>query len=221
MGDRGRRLNAGFNGLPDFRHPLFILLGVAVLLIVTSGTSLAGAPGEEKKADQPIYQYTDQNGGVVFTDDPSRIPAEARSTAKTVDLPPLIKIPDPTPQPTLESPSLAARIRAWNAHLPPGYRLILTGILPAMMVILWGLSVLRQRTDSAFIKLALRAGMLAVVLLSASVCYVIFVRVQAATLTGTLLDGHDLASSLQQKAEEMNRGTVDLVNSVTESVGQK
>lgn len=201
-----------------------MLLAVAVLPLVASGTSLADradASGDEKKADQPIYQYTDQNGGVAFTDDPARIPDKSRSTARTVNLPPLIKIPESHPLPTLEPPSLAARIRTWNAHLSPGYRLILMGILPAMLVILWGLSVLRTHTDSAVIKFSLRVGMLAVLLLSASVCYVIVVRVQAATLTGTVLEGNDLVSSLKQKTEELNRGTVDLMNSVADSISRK
>jgi len=195
---------------------LSILFGAAVLAIAVPGASAADAVVDAQTSHQQMYQYTDRNGVTAFTNDPSRIPAEFRATAKTVNLPPLLRAPDSNLQPAPEAPSLVTRIRNWNARLSLRDRLLFYGILPTVVVLLSALSVLRRRTDTASVKFALRVGMVGIVILSVGLGYVMFMRVQATTLTDGLTDGSDMISSFQttgkQQANELNTRTTGFFN---------
>jgi hypothetical protein len=203
----------GLDGHSSIQRLLSILFGAAVLTFIAAGTSIANITGIENTSDQPVYQYTDRNGVMAFTDDLSRIPAEYRSSAKIINLPSLIKLPESRPLPTPTPPSLTSRIRDWIAHLSVGYRLILFGILPTLIVLWSGLCYLRKRTNSASVKFALRVGMVAIVVLSVSLCYLTLVRVQAATVTGGLLGGSDMISSFKQRVNELNTRTISFFTS--------
>jgi hypothetical protein len=198
-----------------FRRLSLAMIVAAALVAGFPGLSAADPTAQGSDPDRPIYQYTDQHGGVAFTDDPSHIPVQARSTAKTVKLPPLIKIPDPAPQPQPQPdpPSLFSRIQSWFDRLTTGSRLILAGILPIAILLLAGLSFLRRRTDSTIIRIALRLGMAAIVLLSVSVSYVVVMHAQAATLTGSVLHGDDLATSLTQEGKALNSRVLNIFHS--------
>jgi hypothetical protein len=206
----------GLSGHFSFQCLLSMLFGAAVLTVIVVGTPLADADGDESTPDQPVYQYTDRNGVMAFTNDLSRIPAEYRAAAKAVNLPPLFKTPDSNPQPAPEPPSLVARMRSWNAHLSLRDRLLFYGLLPAAVVLLSVLSVLRRRTDNASLKFALWVGMVGILLLSVSVGYLMFLRMQAATLTGEVMDENndesDLVSSLKQQAIELNTRTTNVLD---------
>jgi hypothetical protein len=197
----------GYNVPFSYLRFLFILFGAAVLAIAVPGTSAADTSADAHSSHQQMYQYTDRNGVVAFTNDPSRIPAEYRATAKTVNLPPLLRAPDSNPQPPPESPSLVTRIRDWNARLSLRDRLLFYGILPTLVVLLSALSALRRRADNASVKFALRVGMVGIVLLSVGLGYVMFMRVQATTLTDGLTDGSDMISSVNHQANELNTRT--------------
>jgi hypothetical protein len=204
-----------------FRRIWLILVVAAVLAFAISGETTADANGSEKTSDRPIYQYVGRNGVVVFTDDLSRIPAEYRSAAKVVKLPPVIKIPEPLPQPKAESPSFSTRMREWFQNLSPEYRFVIVKILPILILSLWGLNFLRKRTDSVFMKLLLRLGIWAIVILSVYLCYFIFIRVEAAKLIGTIRGGSDLISLPKQKAEELKKNEADRLKSIEGIANQK
>lgn len=179
---------------------LSILFGAALLAIAVTGTSAADAGVDAQTSHQQMYQYTERNGVTAFTNDPSRIPAEYRAAAKTVNLPPLLRAPDSNPQPAPESLSLVTRIRDWNARLSLRDRLLFYGILAAVVALLLILSVLRRRTNKASVKFALRVGMAGIVLLSVALGYVMFMRVQATSLTDGLTDGSNMISSFKYQA---------------------
>jgi hypothetical protein len=201
-----------------------IPLIAAVLLIlafVGSEVSIAAGKDSEKASDRPIYRYVGPNGTPVFTDDPSRIPAEYRSSAKVVELPPAIKMPEPAPLPKPPPTSFSARIRAWIQSQPPEYRLIMVGMIPVLVLSLWVLSFLRKRSDSAFVKLSLRMGMMAILFLSAYLCYFIFMRAQAAKLIGSVSGGNEIIASPKQKAEDLKKDEADRLNTIEDIANQK
>lgn len=194
---------------------LSLVFIAAALAAGFPGLSAANPAAQGTSPDRPIYQYTDQHGGLTFTDDLSRIPAQARSTVKTVALPSLTKVPDPSPQPQPqpEATSLIARIHAWSAGLSPTSRFILAAILPTAVVLLAGLSYLRRRTDSDSVRFALRFGMVAIVLLSLSVTYLVVMRAHAATpVDGVLHGDDDVMTSLRREGAELNRRVINLIH---------
>jgi hypothetical protein len=201
-----------------------IPLIAAVLLIlafVGSGRSIASGKDSEKTSDRPIYRYVGPNGTPVFTDDPSRIPAEYRSSAQVVELPPAIRMPEPPPPPKPEPPSFSDRMRAWVQSLSPEYRLIVVGIVPILIVSLWVLNFLRKRSESAIAKLSLRMGMMAILFLSVYLCYFIFMRAQAAKLIGSVPGGNEIISSPKQKAEDLKKDEADRLNAIEDIADQK
>jgi hypothetical protein len=161
------------------------------------------------------------NGTPVFTDDPSRIPAEYRSSAQVVELPPAIRMPEPPPPPKPEPPSFSDRMRAWVQSLSPEYRLIVVGIVPILIVSLWVLNFLRKRSESAIAKLSLRMGMMAILFLSVYLCYFIFMRAQAAKLIGSVPGGNEIISSPKQKAEDLKKDEADRLNAIEDIANQK
>ncbi len=201
------------------RIPL-ILLGLLVLAFVESTESAASA-ASPKASDRPIYRYVDRNGTPVFTDDLSRIPAEYRPSAKIVDLPPAIKMPEPLPLPKPQPPSFSSRLQAWFQSQPSEYRLIVVGIIPILVLSLWVLSFLRKRFDSPFIKLSLRMGMMAILVLSAYLCYFILIRTQAGRLIGAVPGGSDIISSPKQKAEDLKKDEADRLKLIEGIADQK
>lgn len=209
----------GLSGHSSFRRLLSVLFGAAVLTVIVVETPMAYADGDETTPEQPIYQYTDQNGVAAFTNDLSRIPAEYRAAAKTVNLPPLLKTHDSSPQPAQEPTPLITRIRDWNARHSFRDRLLFYGLLPAVVVLLSALSVLRRRTDNASVKFALRVGMVGIVLLSVSLGYVMFMRVQAATLTGAVMDEHNDESALVSSLKHQTTGPATRSTNSLDHVG--
>ncbi|HEY5595200.1 MAG TPA: hypothetical protein VIL61_08625 [Nitrospiria bacterium] len=202
------------------RIPL-ILVALMVLAFVGSEKSVAAATDSGKAADRPIYGYMDRDGTHVFTDDLSRIPAEYRTSAKVVDLPPAIKIPEPSPPPKPAPPSFPSRLRSWFQSQPSEYRLILAGIIPIMILSLWALQFFRRRSESAFAKMSLRLGMLAVLIASVYLCYFIFMRVQAGRLIGAVPGGSDFISSPKQRAEELKKDEADRLKTIEDIANQK
>jgi len=202
------------------RRVLLILFVLFAVAFSASGRSIAGANGSGKGSPPPIYRYVDRNGVEVFTDDLSRVPAEYRSSAKAVELPPEIKMPEPLSA-SQPAASFSARVREWVGRQPPGYRLILVGVLPVLVVSLWGLSFLRKRSESAFVKISLRLGMMAIVILSAYLCYFIFIRVQAESLNGDVSEGSESISSTRQKAEELKKEEAGRLKAIEDITNQK
>ncbi len=202
------------------RIPL-IVAALLILAWVESGQPVAAGSGSEKPSDRPIYRYVDPNGTPVFTDDLSRIPTEYRSSAKVVDLPPAIKLPEPPPPPKPDPPSFSTRLREWFQSQPPEYRAIIAGIIPILILSLWVLNFLRKRSESSFAKLSLRMGMMAILILSAYLCYFLFIRAQAGKLIGAVPEGSDFISSPKQKAEELKKDEADRLNSIEDLANQK
>ncbi|MBI3810593.1 MAG: hypothetical protein HY283_00065 [Nitrospirae bacterium] len=198
-----------------------ILLVLLFFAFDESGKSIAAATDFGKASDRPIYRYAGPNGTPVFTDDPSRIPAEYRSSTQVVELPPLIKMPEPPPPPKPDPLSFATRLREWIQSQPPEYRLIIIGVLPVLILSLGVLSFLRKRVESAFLKTSLRLGMLAIVVLSAYLCYFIFMRAQAAKLMGSIPGGNEIISSPKQKAEDLKKGEAGRLKTIENIANQK
>jgi len=192
-----------------------------ILALVGSGESFAAAKDSGKALDKPFYRYLDRNGLEVFTDDPSNIPVEYQSSAKVVELPPAIKMPEPPPLPKPEPPSFPTRVGEWIQSQPPAYRLILVGVIPVLVLSLWALNFFRTRSDSAFVKLLLRMGMLAIMILSAYLCYFILMRVQAVKLIGSVPGGTGIISSPKQRAEELKKDEADRLKTIEDVANQK
>jgi hypothetical protein len=196
------------------------LLILAALLIFAFVETAAAEDSSAQPSDPPIYRYVDPNGTPVFTDDLSRVPAEFRSSAKVVELPPLIKMPAPPPiQPA--PPSFSIRMRTWFQAQPLEYRLIIVGVLPVLVLSLWVLSFLRGRTESVFVKMSLRLGMLAILFLSAYLAYFIFMRAQAAKWIGSVPGGNEIISSPKQKAEDLKKDEADRLKTIEDIANQK
>jgi len=197
---------------------LFVLLALAYSV---SGEAIPGAKDSKNAADRPIYRYVDRNGVEVFTDDPSRIPAKYRSSAKVVELPPAVKMPEaPSPSKPV-SPSFATRLRKWVERQPAAYQVIILGVLPIAILSLWVLNFLKKLTDLAMVKLALRLGMLAIVISTAYLCYYIYLRVQAEQWTGPVSMETQPVSSSRQKAEELKKDEADRLKTLEDTANQK
>ncbi|MBI3995882.1 MAG: hypothetical protein HY349_07895, partial [Nitrospirae bacterium] len=198
-----------------------ILSALLASASVGAGATVAAENPSEKASDRPIYRYVDPNGTEVFTDDLSRVPAERRSSATIVALPPAVKMPEPPPAPKPEPSSFSTRAREWFNGQPPAYRLILIGVLPVMVLSLWALSFFRRRSESLFAKLILRFGMVAILVLSAYLCYFIFIRGQAGKLIGAVPGGSDFISSPKQRAEDLKKDEADRLKTIEDIANQK
>jgi hypothetical protein len=194
---------------------------LAVLPVFAIVETAAAADPSAKPPEHPIYRYVDPNGTPVFTDDLSRVPPQFRSSAKVVELPPLIKLPEPSPPPKPEPPSFSIRMRAWFQAQPWEYRLIIVGVLPVLVLSLSVLSFLRGRTENAFIKTSLRLGMLAILFLTVYLSYFILVRVQATKLIGSVPGGNEIISSPKQKAEGLKKDEADRLKKLEDIANQK
>jgi len=192
-------------------HARLILGGLTVLGLIAVGES-AAFPGPSREApDAPIYRYTDPQGNTVFTNDLSKIPSELRSSAQAVELPPAVTMSEPPPPPP---PPLTTRLRDWFDKRPTGYRLILIGVLPPLILSLWVLNYFRKRSDSLFLKMSMRLGMIGIVILSAYLCYFIFVRFEASRLSVTVPDEGNGTFSPRQKAEELKKDEADRLKTI-------
>lgn len=203
------------------KRVLLVLVFLLALAVVESGGSVASPQSSEKASDQPIYRYVDQGGRTIFTNDLSRIPAEDRPFAKIVELPAAVTLPAPTPRPQAKPPSFSTRLREWFQSQPAGYRLTLVGVLPPLILGLWVLNFFRKRSESLFVKMSLRLGMLGLVILSGYLCYFIFVQNQAGKLLGTVPGRDDLISSPKQRAEELKRDEADRLKTIEDIANQK
>ena len=202
------------------RTPI-ILIAVAVLAFVASEKTSMGAEDSGKDSDRPFYRYVDRNGVEVFTDDLSRIPAKYRSSAKVVELPPVVRIPNTPPTPKILSPSFTTRLRNWVESQPAAYRVVILAVLPTALLSLWVLNFLKKLTDVRFVKIALRLGMLAIVISTAYLCYFIYFRVQAEQLRGTISVETEPVSSTRQKAEELKKDEADRLKAIEDTANQK
>ncbi|MEK6683209.1 MAG: hypothetical protein AABY46_00950, partial [Nitrospirota bacterium] len=149
------------------------------------------------------------------------IPAEYRMSANVVDLPLAIQLPEPPPTSKPESPSFSTRMRNWFQTQPPEYQLIIVRIIPILILSLWVLNFFRKRSESVFAKLLLRMGMLAIVILSAYLCYSILMRAQAEKWIGAVPGVSDLISSPRQRAEEFKKGEADRLKSLEDIANQQ
>jgi hypothetical protein len=197
---------------------LFVLLALAFSVLEEA---IAGAKDSKNAADRPIYRYVDRNGVEVFTDDLSRIPAKYRSSAKVVELPPAVKMPEaPSPSKPV-SPSFMTRLRKWIEGQPAAYRVVILAVLPTALLCLWLLNFLQKLTDVALVKISLRLVMLAIVISTAYLCYFIYLRVQAEQLTGTVSMGTEPVSSSRQKADELKKDEADRLKAIEDTANQK
>lgn len=191
----------------------FLLTVVFVLVFLETAVLSADS-------DRPFYRYVDRNGVEVFTDDLSRVPAEYRSSAKIVVLPPAVKMPAPGapshPAPT----SFMTRLRKWVEGQPAAYRVMIVGVLPMALLSVWVLYFLRKHTDVPFVKFLLRLGMLAIVVSTAYLCYFIYLRVQAGQVHAVISVGTEGISSPQEKAKELKKDEADRLKRIEETVDQ-
>jgi hypothetical protein len=130
-------------------------------------------------------------------------------------------MPEPSPPPKPEPPSFSIRMRTWFQAQPPEYRLIIIGILPVLVLSLWVFSFFRRRTESMFVKVSLRVGIMAILILSAYLIYFIFIRVQAAKLIGSVPGGNEIISSPRQKAEDLKKDEADRLKTIEDIANQK
>ena len=193
-----------------------LLVSAAVLAFAASEGSIAAA----RASDPPIYRYIDRHGGTAFTNDLSRIPAEYRGSATIVELPPAVTVPAPTPPPQPAPSSFSVRLREWFQARPAGYRLIIVGVLPPLIVSLWAMNFFRKRSDSLFVKMSLRLGMLGILVLSAYLCYFIFAQGEAGRLIGTVPGAQDLTAFPKQRAEELKKDEADRLKTI-EDIGNQ
>jgi len=195
---------------------------ILTVLVVLAIPEMAGAANPSAQPpDRPIYRYVGPNGTPVFTDDLSRVPDKFRSSAKAVKLPPAVKLPEPPPPLKAEPPSFSTRISAWFQSQPPGFRLIIAVILPVLVLSLWLMIFLRGRTESVFVKIFLRFGMLTILILSAYLAYSVFVRAQATKLMGSVPGGNELIASPKQKAEELKKDEAARLKTIEDIANQK
>jgi Domain of unknown function (DUF4124) len=194
--------------LEDLR-PVFSAL--MVLGLIAAVAPWADAKPSRDSADAPIYRYTDREGRTVFTNDLEGLPADLRSSAEAVDLPPAVTMAEPAPPPP---PGLATRIHRWFVRQPTEFRLVLVGVLPPLLLSLWVLHYLRKRAESLFLKTSLRVAMLAVVAVSAYLCYFLFVRYEASHMSVTVLDETPGGISPRQKAEELKKDEADRLKTI-------
>lgn len=191
-------------------------LGIALLMVL-----LMTRPGSAGSltSDRPIYQYLDRNGTWVFTDDLSHVPAEYRSSAKLVELPPALKIPEPAPPPKPKTFSLwtPTGINGWPAE----YKLVLGGILPMAILVLWALHFFRKRSESLATKILLRLGMMGLVIITLYLCYFLFLRAQAGRLIGAMPGVSDLPSVTQQQVETLQKQQEDRLKAIEDIADQK
>jgi len=200
---------------------LFTLFVLLALAFSVSGEAIAGAIDSKNAADRPIYRYVDGNGVEVFTDDLSRIPAKYRSSAKVVELPPAVKMPEASSPSKPVSPSFMTRLQKWNERQPAAYRVMIVAVLPTAFLSLWLLNFLRKLTDVAFVRISLRLVMLAIVISTAYLCYFIYLRVQAEQFTGAVSMGTEPVSSPRQKAEELKKDEADRLKTIEDTANQK
>ena len=198
-----------------FVKPVPLMAAVLLILaFVGSGPSLVSGKDSEKMSDRPFFRYIGPNGTPVFTDDPSRIPAEYPSSATAVELPPLIQMPEPPPRMKPPPPPFSSRLQAWFQSQPAEYRMLIVGIIPVMGLSLWVLSFIRKRTDSILIKMSLRMGMMAILVLSAYLCYFMIIRIHAAKLIGSVPGGSEFIVSPKQKAEDLKKDEADRLQTI-------
>ena len=203
------------------RNVSLSLLVLLVLAFVTPVELTISADLSQKTLDQPIYRYVDQNGVTVYTDDLSRIPAKYRSSAKEVELPPAVRMPA-SPPPTETAPrSFMTRLRNWVESQPAAYQVMILAVLPTALLSLWVLKFLQKLTEVAIVKLILRLGMLAIVISTAYLCYLIYLRVQAERLSGTVSVVTEPVSSTRQKAEELKKDEADRLKAIEDTANQK
>lgn len=203
------------------KRVLFILVVLQALAFSVSGDANAAAMDSESAGDRPIYRYVDRNGVEVYTDDLSRIPAKYRSSAKVVELPPAVKMPEaPSPSRPVP-PSFMTRLQRWIKRQPAAYRVVMLAVLPTAFLSLWLLNFLRNLTDVKLVRIALRLGMLAIVVSTGYLCYFVYLRVQAEQLGGAVSVETEPVSSTRQKAEELKKDESDRLKTIEDTVNQK
>ncbi len=159
-----------------------IAIGLAALLSI-----LAPAPseaGDRNPPDRPIYRYTDSNGTIVYTDHLSLVPPSYRSSARGVELPPLLMLPGGPGPSSARADSLIDRAKETFRGWPTEVRLAVGGVLPVALLSLWALNFLRKRSEGALTRIFLRIGMVGILLATAAICYVLFIRGPASKWTG-------------------------------------
>jgi len=198
------------------QHFKRLLLMVAVAAIpagVIACGSIAVAGDEEEASHTPIYRYKDEHGSVVFTNDLSRVPAESRSSATAVDLPPLHKAKEFSPSVEQETTSLLSQAQDWFRNLSPT-RWLIGVILGALIVTLWGLNFVSKRTERPIVRLAFRLGMLTIVLVSAYLCYMIVVSAQTVSLFGVKTEGRDPLAEINRAIESTHVDETNRLNAI-------
>ena len=198
-----------------------ILFSASVLALVLSGGSATGGKDSKNAADRPFYRYVDKNGVTVFTDDLSRVPAQYRSSAKIVELPPAVRMPGSPPPPKTAPPSFMTRLQKWVESQPAAYRVIILAVVPTALLSLWLLNFLKKLTDVAIVRISLRVGMLAIVISTAYLCYFIYLRVQAEQLRGAVSVETEPIASPRQKAEELKKDEADRLKAIESITNQK
>ncbi len=89
-------------------------------LVLGLGIGPQSLLAEEELNETPeFYRYKHEDGTVVFTDDPLKIPEEYRKSASQVELPPLVTIPAPRPMPQAKGPSRISQLKIWYGNLSP------------------------------------------------------------------------------------------------------
>jgi hypothetical protein len=197
------------------------LLVFLVFAFVSPMDSATSADLADKPSDRPFYRYVDRNGVEVFTDDLSRIPAKYRSSAKIVELPPAVRMPASSPPTKTVPPSFTTRLRKWVESQPAAYRVVILAVLPTALLSLWALNFLKKLTDVRLVKIALRLGMLAIVISTAYLCYFIYLRVQAEQLSGTISVEPEPVTSTRQKAEDLKQDEADRLKTIEDTANQK
>ena len=182
------------------RSPGILVIGVLLLII-----GLWASSKPVWASEKPIYQYTNTAGSLVFTDDLSGIPEQYRSSVRIIEPSPALKLPDPPKPPALNTPSWLERAQNGFSQLPFNLRLTAAGIIPLAMLTLWALWFFRKRAESPSVKLLLRLGMLAIVILTAYLCYFLVIRTQAEKWMGPLPSVSDLKKAPQKLLEPLKK----------------
>ncbi|HSG06438.1 MAG TPA: DUF4124 domain-containing protein, partial [Nitrospiria bacterium] len=180
-----------------------------IFLAIPGGWALpAYAEGEDPK--QEIYRYTHEDGSIVFTDDPLKIPEKYRERAVPVELSPLMTIPAPTPVPDPKAPSRLNRFKGWYGALNPWTKITVGGVLPILGLSLWGVYYLSGRTSNPSARLILKLMMALIVATSAYLLYFFLMKTQMEQMTRDLPIKIDTSAPPSQmlepvKKEEENR----------------
>ncbi|MBI3611073.1 MAG: hypothetical protein HY204_10295 [Nitrospirae bacterium] len=93
----------------------------------------------------------------------------------------------------------------WFEALPWEYQWALGGILPALILAVWLLNFFRKQSDSVWVLILLRTGMLAIVILSAYLCYFILIRIQVGRLMETTPAGTNVLTAPKQLEDQLKK----------------